>query len=807
MNEFKKMSTVQEPANIDKSITSTFARVGVMICLFVSFPLTLYDIFDRVFGVYLFEIAVVYFSVVFLSIYLISLNKLKYKLSDFDILLVSMLGATLIAGVFNSLSSDLILMSLYSPLIMLLSKLFFGEKANIRYLLLTIVGLWIINLIAFYSRYPNFNVVGIMGNRNWASGLATSLAPCVLHLMFSSKLSEKVKYSLMLLSSVLTMFVVYKTGCRASIVAILAMIAFLVYSVVRTKKLYVILAALFSLVGLFGAYKSGASSENIRLDIWASTLDMIIDNPMGVGSGQFDRKFQNYVTDSQKSKLVSADTTQHPHNEILFQMVENGVIVGLLWLFVTIKIVATQFTTGIYKALQLTFISLVVHGSLDKLLFIQPTGLIFLLLISTLYQQKALKSLRLPAKRIKNLLCLVVIFFSLYFGIKETLSSWYFRQGKMASAREESNEAYSYFEKSISLKTGHDKAHYESLLVSLFKLDDLNLAGKHIDHFDQSHPLAGDFQLLKALYFEKKAREDHQNLEKYLNKSLEALNLACSHNITDINSFTQRFEFAAKYLDHQNMEQIYSELRSVYALKFEKLQKYWNKDKSQIVKEWINSGTFGKRLKVANLIVSSLKYSQLDSLLYPQKYNQLKQIFGSGLSIADMHFATDAYKLYLDFKGLEEKEILEMISTEVKVLNNDGFDFPQNTWNMKEGSLESIKALKAFALSLKGNIPFHINGLKESTFYFKENDLFEFTNGDLKQIEPQSIILHKDIEFFFYPQAFFYKNELLSHCLSSTGELPDYCISPSIIYREIKKLLPGVKIQISEAPFQKILQP
>ena len=46
------------------------------------------------------------------------------------------------------------------------------------------------------------------------------------------------------------------------------MVAFVIYQYIKSKKFYVTVAILFVLTGVIVAYNWGASSENIRFDIW-----------------------------------------------------------------------------------------------------------------------------------------------------------------------------------------------------------------------------------------------------------------------------------------------------------------------------------------------------------------------------------------------------------------------------------------------------------------------------------------------------------------------------------------------------------
>ena len=213
---------------------------------------------------------------------------------------------------------------------------------------------------------------------------------------------------------------------------------------------------------------------------------------------------------------------------------------------------------------------------------------------------------------------------ALHSGFRSTLSSWNFRQGKLSQALNKPHDSYDFFQESIEFNPDNTKAHYESLIVSLVKMGDSKLAKKHVDYLNLNHPHAGDFQRLKSTYYEMKARKGSTEKAQFLKLSLDSLEIACSHNVTDLNSYVQRVEFATKYMSLEKSVYYYSELQNLYKFKFEKLMKYWRRNQSEIVEEWVQSKSFGERLKQSQLLLSGLKYSQLSSFLFPEKYNSAK---------------------------------------------------------------------------------------------------------------------------------------------------------------------------------------
>ena len=118
-----------------------------------------------------------------------------------------------------------------------------------------------------------------------------------------------------------------------------------------------------------------------------------------------------------------------------------------------------------------------------------------------------------------------------------------------------------------------------------------------------------------------------------------------------------------------------------------------------------------------------------------------------------MHFANDSHKLNEIFNG-DDKAILRKIDQEIKLVDNQTFEFPYNAWKKKQINLESKLILQAFLLHLKGYPSFILKGAEDRLHYIKNGKLFIVNSGTSIEINFEEI-LSKHIELFFYPQAFF----------------------------------------------------
>ena len=82
-------------------------------------------------------------------------------------------------------------------------------------------------------------------------------------------------------------------------------------------------------------------SASIRLDLWRNTVQMIRDNPFGVGFRNFNFSFVPY---RKLSPLLTSESVfvTTPHNEYLSVVAENGVLAGVV-IFVLIGLILLNF--------------------------------------------------------------------------------------------------------------------------------------------------------------------------------------------------------------------------------------------------------------------------------------------------------------------------------------------------------------------------------------------------------------------------------------------------------------------------------
>jgi O-antigen ligase len=79
------------------------------------------------------------------------------------------------------------------------------------------------------------------------------------------------------------------------------------------------------------ARESKATSARWRLAVWADTLDLVRDHPLGVGGGNFEHAFTPYAL-AGRSRPGEALVFRSPHNEYLRLVAEEGVPAAILLL-------------------------------------------------------------------------------------------------------------------------------------------------------------------------------------------------------------------------------------------------------------------------------------------------------------------------------------------------------------------------------------------------------------------------------------------------------------------------------------------
>ncbi len=138
------------------------------------------------------------------------------------------------------------------------------------------------------------------------------------------------------------------------------------------------------------------AASQARLDMFSNTIDMTLDNPMGVGTNNFEYYHPYYAKPGQPG--ASPYVNEHqvlrtPHNIILKIYSEQGVLGGtiflaiLLWLYVSA--IKNAFSGSFYDRWLLVACTALLFHSLLSAVFLTPGSLFFAILLFALIVRRS----------------------------------------------------------------------------------------------------------------------------------------------------------------------------------------------------------------------------------------------------------------------------------------------------------------------------------------------------------------------------------------------------------------------------------
>ena len=212
-----------------------------------------------------------------------------------------------------------------------------------------------------------------------ATGLAIALFLSVKNKVF--KAASPCQY-LIVFSLFVTSFLLILLQSRTGFVAAIAVLALTApYLYQQNKKqlainfAIVIISALSAIMCLENSatpVRGEQVYENIGIRdvIYIVSVDMIKEKPLlGYGYGGFERSFIDYFNDYALSHadIGTINRLSHPHNEVLFWVVEGGIVALLAFIFFTIGYLATWRKIPLYKALTLfaLLLPILMHSQLE----------------------------------------------------------------------------------------------------------------------------------------------------------------------------------------------------------------------------------------------------------------------------------------------------------------------------------------------------------------------------------------------------------------------------------------------------------
>ncbi len=377
------------------------------------------------------------------------------------------------------------------------------EALGLLWLVNTLHGLWQVKV--------GFLIVGLGGNPNWFAPVIAATAPWAVYACLRLLQKRRSRAGLGrgarllavsglgLLVGGLTLFLVGRTGCRATWLALAAYMA--VYGLLlrmprRIGGLLAVLAlvAAFTLTLRFGDRVATAVEKDIRIPLWAQTVRLSLDHPLlGVGPGNFRREFAGYRSAAQKARAVAAAVTEHPHNEILHVFATLGFPLGVAWVLLWYPAVRPFRRRGQFGLMHFSVFVILVHGLFDKVLVQPPGNLLGFCLLGLLWRPR-LKWRALPARRPgwPGRFSLAVGILALMLGSAMTIwqlwTGMLLRRAYLHEMREDFHGAYDAYAKAAKLDPTNVRTHAYAGICANNKLRNPRLALLHLEQAYRLEP-------------------------------------------------------------------------------------------------------------------------------------------------------------------------------------------------------------------------------------------------------------------------------------------------------------------------------
>lgn len=265
-----------------------------------------------------------------------------------------------------------------------------------------------------------------------------------------------------------------------------------------------------------------AASSN-RVTLFSNTIEMIENQPMGVGLSNFEYIHPLYAQPGEKGQaspnVNERKILRTPHNYLLKITSEIGWIGGvsamllcLMWLLYAIRNATDKEPLSIFYCIATIA---VLFNAQFSAVFSNPASLFFsLLLIGGVLSQssKAISiSLKIPLSNTYKLILIIAIFGAVI------LSSSFLKSQRQAYLGKRTADTLLLM-RATSTFPGNERAWYD-LAVTTFEQDRNSLLGiKYMRHFLGLYPyhISGRFKLAQWLYREKQYRNAQVELERLL---------------------------------------------------------------------------------------------------------------------------------------------------------------------------------------------------------------------------------------------------------------------------------------------------
>jgi tetratricopeptide (TPR) repeat protein/O-antigen ligase len=692
-------------------------------------------------------------------------------------------------------------------------------------------SLWIVYILTGLVAVLNDSeVIGLSGNRNWASSMYLGLGLVAFMFLKQRKLfGNLVSRSIVaaLLTAPITLVLAYRCYSRGAWLALIVLGIVLTYAHIRKLErvlltVFLGLAVTLIVFVVFTRYPTLPAQKvktDIRLPMWISTVNMIVDHDpilaggrglftdsnaaatanqpfdmaLGVGPGQFTKAYAPYRMKSRYHDRtgVAAPVSTHPHNEFLNIAAQAGVLAAVTWLLLLSGMLRRNdpddpwFNLGRPLALLIYF-----HSFFDMPLVQQPGNIVAMFALGLCWQRLLTVPVELPEKSIGfqcqraavSLAVMAGLLSATLIGIKSMRVSWHFRCAQIEEANGRFDNAYEDYVAITRIDPDNIRAHLFAGIVALDRLENVERATPHLlttyeldanfAHINEKlgRVLAhkGDHELAIQFYF--------RECELYPRRPPAFQRLLVSLAIT--NRFEQMLSLKP-YLDdiyRQWIEQHHGRE------KVKRLAVAWRRQ--MVMQKYVDA------IVTAQELHEPIESAFIDPLFFPLTTGQdwQEELLSGGFNVADCHywvqvFVCDARRreAATRFPDLSTVEQAFRYVHENLSIDPDAAEFlpPDLLWEKKKGSLFSIYALLAGILEPASFIVVlerDEDGTPSNIIAFNATNAWraDFAANEVKALEtgrPEIEWLPGRTQLIVMPQEFFLKNQIVGHLIHQHTEV------------------------------------
>lgn len=692
-------------------------------------------------------------------------------------------------------------------------------------------SLWIVYILTGLASVLNDSeVIGLSGNRNWASSMYLGLGLVAFMFLKQRKVfGNLVSRSIVaaVLTAPITLALAYRCYSRGAWLALIMLGIVLCYAHIR-KLERILLTVFLGLTGTLIAFvvltryptlPAETIKTDIRLPMWVSTVHMIVDHDpilaggrsffsdnnaaatanqpfdmaLGVGPGQFTKAYAPYRMKSRyhDRTAVAAPVSIHPHNEFLNIAAQAGVLAAVTWLLLLAGMLWRNdpddpwFNLGRPLALLIYF-----HALFDMSLVQQPGNIVAMFALGLCWKRLLTRRAELPEKSggfqcqraAVSLLLMAGLLSATLIGIKSMRVSWHFRGAQIEEDNGRFDNAYENYVAITRIDPGNVRAHLFAGIVALDRLENVERAKLHLL---KTYELDENFAHIN----EKLGRvlaygDDHEMALKFYLRECELYPRrppAFQRLLVSL-AITNRFEQMLLLKPH--LDGIYRQWIEQHHGRDEvrKLAVTWRRQ--MVMQKYVDA------IVTAQKLHEPIESAFIDPLFFPLTTGQdwQEELLSSGFNVADCHywvqlFVCDARRReaaaqFPDLSTVEQafRYVHENLSIDPDAA---GFLPPDLLWEKKKGSLFSIYALLAGMLEPDGFIVVlerDEDGTASNIIAFNTTNTWhaDFAANEVKGLEagrPEIEWLPGRTQLIVMPQEFFLKNQIVGHLIHQHTEV------------------------------------